>query len=195
MRTIGQHLPRDVQKRARSLARLAHESCNPTGMAESRADASERHDTFIRLVFGGDEARYREFCDVIRHGIPADTQVVVRGSAVTGTRWKDGAAFDADGPGTSDLDLTLVGDEAIKLFKVTGFFVPGIHSRPVSEDDPDIAPALTPLRNALIAMVKRPVNIQASRDAVMHFRGGLLGQPYLVLFEKPKESAPETPLV
>jgi hypothetical protein len=28
---------------------------------------------------------------------------------VTGFRWKDGATFDADGPGTSDLDLTLVG--------------------------------------------------------------------------------------
>jgi hypothetical protein len=34
-------------------------------------------------------------------------------------------------------------------------------------------------------MVRRPVNIQASRDIVLQFRGGLLGQPYLTLFEKP----------
>ena len=51
--------------------------------------------------------------------------MILRGSAVTGTRWRDGAPFDADGPGTSDLDLTLVGDEVIGLFKITGFFVPG----------------------------------------------------------------------
>ena len=36
-----------------------------------------------------------------------------------------------------------------------------------------------------MAMVKRPVNIQASRDLVLQFRGDLLGQPYLALFEKP----------
>jgi hypothetical protein len=34
-------------------------------------------------------------------------------------------------------------------------------------------------------MVKRPVNLQASRDIVTRFRGDLLGQPYLTLFVKP----------
>jgi len=104
---------------------------------------------------------------------------------VTGQRWKDGAPFDADGPGTSDLDLTLVGDKVIGLFKVTGFFVPGVHSRPVSEEDPDIAPDLIPLREKLMAMVNRPVNIQATRDFVMYLRGELIGQPYHTLIEKP----------
>jgi hypothetical protein len=33
-------------------------------------------------------------------------------------------------------------------------------------------------------MVKRPVNIQATRDFVMYLRGDLLGQPYLTLIEK-----------
>ena len=33
-------------------------------------------------------------------------------------------------------------------------------------------------------MVRRPVNIQGSRDAVIYFRGELLGQPYLTLIEK-----------
>jgi hypothetical protein len=107
----------------------------------------------------------------------------LRGSAVTGTRWKDGAPFDADGPGTSDLDLTLVGDDAVALFKPTGFFVPGVHSRPISDEDPDIAPSLIPLREALMVMTGRPVNIQASRDVVIQFRGGLLDQPYLTLID------------
>jgi hypothetical protein len=123
--------------------------------------------------------------DTVRQAVPPGTCVVLRGSAVTGVRWKDQAPFDSDGPGTSDLDLTLVGgDEVVGLFKVTGFFVPGIHSRPVSEDDPEIAPDLIPLRERLMQMVGRPVNIQATRDFVMYLRGELIGQPYLVMIDK-----------
>ena len=156
---------------------------------ESQTELTEdqKRANVIRLAFDGDADKFAEFVRVIHEAIPPDTGVVVRGSAVTGRRWKDGLAFDAEGPGTSDLDLTLVGDEVIKLFKVTGFFVPGIHSRPISKDDPDIAPDLIPLREHLMAMVRRPVNIQATRDFVMYFRGELLGQPYLVLIEKPEQ--------
>lgn len=139
----------------------------------------------IRLAFGGSEERFSEFVDVVRQAIPPGTGVVLRGSAVTGMRWKDNAPFDADGPGTSDLDLTLVGgDEVMALYKVTGFFVPGIHSRPLSDVDPEIAPDLIPLREKLMKMVGRPVNIQGTRDFVMYLRGELIGQPYLVLIDK-----------
>jgi len=147
----------------------------------------EKRANVVRLAFGGSTERFEEFLRAIRQEIPEGTGVVLRGSAVTGQRWKDGAAFDADGPGTSDLDLTLVGDDAVSLFKPSGFFVPGVHSRPVSEDDPDIAPSLIPLRETLMVMTGRPVNIQASRDVVIQFRGGLLDQPYLTLVEKPKD--------
>jgi hypothetical protein len=54
----------------------------------------------------------------------------------------------------------------------------------VSEKDPDIAPALLPLRRRLIAMVGRPVNIQGTRDWIMYFREYLMGQPYLTLVGK-----------
>lgn len=146
----------------------------------------------VRLAFGGSEERLAQFVDTVRRALPPNTGVVLRGSAVTGFRWKDNAPFDADGPGTSDLDLTLVGgDEVISLYKVTGFFVPGVHSRPISKDDPDIAPDLIPLRERLMAMVGRPVNIQATRDFVMYLRGELMGQPYLVLIDKDDE--PEDP--
>jgi hypothetical protein len=165
----------------------------PDGAPET-AEAAERQEELtgpekrgnvIRLAFGGSEERYNEFIRVIRSAIPPGTRVVLRGSAVTGCRWKDGAPFDSEGPGTSDLDLTLVGgDEVIGLYKVTGFFVPGIHSRPISEDDPEIAPDLIPLRDRLMAMVGRPVNIQATRDFVMYLRGEVIGQPYLVLIDK-----------
>jgi len=159
-------------------------------MAE-RADAcqgglteAQKRQNVIDCVFGGSVERFEEFVDVIRSAIPDKTMVVLRGSAVTGERWKDGAPFDADGPGTSDLDLTLVGDEVIGLFSLTGFFVPGVHSRPLSDVDPDIAPPLVPLRKDLMALTGRPVNIQATRDFVMTLRGDLLGQPYLTLIPK-----------
>ena len=144
----------------------------------------EKRQNVIRLAFGGDESRFQEFCDRLRAAVPEGTAVVLRGSAVTGERWGDGAPFDADGPGTSDLDLTLVGDEVVGLFKLTGFFVPGVHSRPVSQDDPEIAPDLIPLRTTLMEIVCRPVNIQATRDFVMYLRGDVLGQPYLTLIER-----------
>ena len=148
---------------------------------------AEKRENVIRLVFEGDLERFEEFVRMVREEIPERTGVVLRGSAVTGKRWKDGAPFDADGPGTSDIDLTLVGDAAIGLFTVTGFFVPGVHSRPLSDDDPGIAPDLVPLREALIAMTGRPVNIQASRTLVMKVRGELLDQPYFTLIETPAE--------
>src|SRR5687768_6516028 len=158
-------------------------------MDERELTHEERRANVVRLAFGGDEGRFNEFLQVLREEIPPGTGVVLRGSAVTGERWKDGAPFDADGPGTSDLDLTLVGgDEVIQLYKVTGFWIPGIHSRPLSDDDPDIAPDLVPLRERLKAMVNRPVNIQGSRDVVMYFRGELIGQPYLTLIEKPEDA-------
>jgi hypothetical protein len=140
----------------------------------------------IRLIFGGDAERFEEFCRVVRDAIPLGVGAVLRGSAVTGLRWKDGAPFDAAGQGTSDLDLTLVGGEALEMFRLDGFFVPGVHSRPLSDkEDPGIAPELAPLRLKLINMVGRPVNIQATGDLIMFLRGDLLGQPYLTLVSRP----------
>ena len=157
-----------------------HEVKNADG---SLSDAEKRANV-IGLVFGGSEERFFEFVRTIREDIPPGTAAILRGSAVTGRRWRDGAPFDCDGPGTSDLDLTLVGETVIGLFTVTGFFVPGVHSRPLSDSDPDIAPDLVPLRETLIAMTGRPVNIQASREVVIRVRGDLLGQPYLTLIER-----------
>ena len=146
----------------------------------------QKRDNLIRLAFDGKAERFEEFCTVLREFVPPGTRGIIRGSAITGRRWKDDAPFDADGAGTSDLDITLVGDAGLVYFIAGGFFVPGVHTRPLSDDDPDIAPDLVPLREQLMAIVGRPVNIQASRDIVTRFRGDLLGQPYLTLFVKPE---------
>jgi hypothetical protein len=155
---------------------MSHGDSMQGGLSEE-----EKKENVIRYVFDSQAERFEEFCRVIKDAVPAGTRVVLRGSAVTGERWNDHAPFDAEGPGTSDVDLTLVGNDVVGLFKVSGFFVPGVHSRPLSDDDPDIAPALVDLRRQLMALVGRPVNIQATRDFVMYLRGDLLGQPYLTL--------------
>ena len=124
------------------------EKQDPSSAAEELT-TDQKRENVIRLAFGGSQEQFDRFVDIVRQAIPPGTGVILRGSAVTGQRWKDGAPFDSDGPGTSDLDLTLVGgDEVMALYKLTGFFVPGVHSRPLSEEDPDIAPTLVPLAEA-----------------------------------------------
>ena len=154
---------------------------------EDEFTEEEMRERVIRLAFNGDPQRLQEFCDVLKKELPEGTCAVLRGSAVTGVRYDDGAPFDADGVGTSDLDLTLIGDEVHGFFILDGYYVPKIHSKPLSDKDPDIAPALVPLRRKLIKMVARPVNIQATRDFVMYVRENLFGQPYLTLIKKPED--------
>jgi hypothetical protein len=166
----------------------------PGDAVQGGLSEEDKRANVVRLAFGGREDRLDAFCRAIDEVIPPGTMVIVRGSAVTGYRWKDNAPFDADGPGTSDLDLTLVGSGPLRFFKPSGFFVPGVHSRPLSDADPDIAPALVPLRRRLMAIVQRPVNVQASRDIVIQFRGDLLDQAYFTLMNKPDHlSLTETP--
>lgn len=139
----------------------------------------------VRLAFGGDEERYGAFIAALKEAIPPDVSVVLRGSAVTGKRWEDGAPFDADGPGTSDLDLTLVGGEMVKHFEV--FYIPGMHSAPLSDAHPDASVTLVPLRQALCGIARRPVNLQATTDFVQYMRDVIMTQPYFVMIAKDED--------
>src|SRR5687767_4638961 len=139
-------------------------------------------DRVIRLAFGGDQARYEQFIATMREAIPPDVSVILRGSAVTGARWEDGAKFDADGPGTSDLDLTLIGGDMVKHFEV--FYIPGLHSAPLSDAHPDASVTFIPLRRELTNIARRPVNIQATADLVQYLRDVVMSQPYLTMIER-----------
>ena len=54
----------------------------------------EKRANVIRLAFGGSEEKLADFLRVIREEIPDGTGVILRGSSVTGQRWRDQAAFD-----------------------------------------------------------------------------------------------------
>jgi len=149
------------------------------------ATDEERLRCVVQRAFGGERSRFEQFCQLTRLSVPEAHAAVLRGSAITGVRYQDGAPFDHDGPGTSDLDLTLVGAEVLDYF--SAFWIPGIHSKPLSDTDPDIAPALLPLRRQLMDLVGRPVNIQGTRDWVQFFRGEIMEQPYLILYGELKQ--------
>ena len=135
----------------------------------------------VELGFGGDRERYELFRTALREALPAEVSVLLRGSAVIGVRWEDGAPFDADGPGTSDLDLTLVGGDMLKLWSDHAFYIPKLHTAPLNDDTPDSCPSLVPLRRALCRIAGRAVNIQATAGLVQYARDVLFDQPYFTL--------------
>ena len=73
----------------------AEGSTPPETSGEDQLTDEQKRANVLRLAFGGDEERFAEFLRVIHEEIPPGTGVVLRGSAITGRRWKDGAAFDA----------------------------------------------------------------------------------------------------
>src|SRR3954470_4923729 len=160
-------------------------SADPTTSpgGDESGDQSTIRERVIRLAFSNDPDRYDEFVRAIDESTPAGVEVILRGSAVTGHKWHSEEPFDAEGPGTSDLDVTFVGGDMVTLFR--DFHIPGIHSAPLSEAHPFASPALGPLRKRLCAMAGRPVNLQATTSLVQFVRDVVMDQPYLVLVTKP----------
>jgi hypothetical protein len=160
--------------------------------AETLDPESQREirDRVTKLAFGGDPARYEEFIRVLNEATPAGVDVILRGSSITGHKHGSDAPFDADGPGTSDLDVTFVGGDMVMLFGE--FHIPGVHSVPLSDEHPYASSALGPLRKRLCEMTGRPVNLQATTSLVQYVRDITMDQPYLVLLKKPKENEDET---
>lgn len=163
-----------------------------TELTRELSDAEVR-DRVVQLGFDADRNRFDAFVSALREALPPDVTVVVRGSAVIGVRWEDGAPFDADGPGTSDLDLTLVGGDMLKLWSDDAFYIPKLHTAPLNDDTPHACPSLVPLRRTLCNIAGRPVNIQATSSFVQYARDVLFDQPYFTLIEGVKSDA-ERPL-
>jgi hypothetical protein len=179
----------DARDDASDRAKPDAESAASTGDAGSE-DQSTIRERVTRLAFDGDPRRYADFVREVAEATPAGVEVILRGSAVTGHKWMSDDPFDADGPGTSDLDVTFVGGDMITLFRE--FHIPSIHSAPLSEAHPFASPALGPLRDRLCAMAGRPVNLQATTSLVQFLRDVVMNQPYLVLLKKPEAEEAES---
>lgn len=140
----------------------------------------------VRLAFDGDALGYREFLAKLKAGLPEGTGVALRGSVVTNKRWEDGKAFDSEGRGTSDLDVTLVGDKVMEFWNEDAFYIPALHAKPLCDEDPGIAPALNPLREELQKLAGRPVNFQATSNLILYARDVLFDEPYCMVIEAQK---------
>jgi hypothetical protein len=154
-------------------------------MAEDVKELTDEQirERIIRLAFEGDRRRYDEFCATLRAGLPRGTGVVLRGSALTNERWEDGTPFDAQGKGTSDLDITLVGRDVMECWVEDEFYIPSLHTKPLGDECPEIAPALNPLREELQRLARRPVHFQATANLILYARDVLFNQPYFTLIE------------
>jgi hypothetical protein len=136
----------------------------------------------IDRAFGGDLDRFARFMAALQSGIPAGTRVVLRGSAVQGHSYKTGEPFDRKGPGTSDLDVVLLGDEAMAAWAAEAFYLPGVNTLPLYDEARDIAtPELEAARVAAQEAAGRPVALQAMARWFLDVRSGLQGTPYIVL--------------
>ena len=142
---------------------------------------SEIRSRIVTLAFGGDERLFIAFYRKLQQGLPEGTGIVLRGSVVTNKRHEDGTPFDSKGKGTSDVDVTLVGSKVMEAWSPDAFYIPGLHTKPLSDKDPDIAPAINPLRESLQELIGRPVNIHATSSLILYGRDVLLGEPYFVV--------------
>ena len=142
----------------------------------------------ITLGFGGDERLFIAFYRKLQQGLPEGTGIVLRGSVITNKRHEDGAPFDSQGKGTSDLDVTLVGKKVMSAWSANGYYIPGLHTKPLCDKDPDIAETLNPLRESVQQLVGRPVNFQATSSLVLYARDVLLGEPYFVVVPAGEEA-------
>lgn len=146
----------------------------------------EIRDRVTRLAFDGDKLRFREFLKKLETGLPAGTGIALRGSVVTNERWEDGKPFDADGRGTSDLDVTLVGSEVMGFWDKEAFYIPALHTKPLCDEDDGIAGELNTLREELQDLAGRPVNFQATANIILFGRDVLFNESYVMLV-KPGE--------
>lgn len=148
----------------------------------------ELRNRVISLGFDGDERLFIAFYRKLQQGLPEGTGIVLRGSVVTNKRHEDSRPFDAAGKGTSDLDVTLVGKKVMEFWDSSSFYIPGLHTKPLCDDDTSVAPGLNKLRTSLQELVGRPVNFQATSNLVLYAREVLFGESYYVVVQPGDEA-------
>jgi hypothetical protein len=150
-------------------------------LRRQEAESADLLPAAIDRAFGGDLALFGRFLATLKSGLPESTRLVLRGSAVVGASFRSGEPFDAHGPGTSDLDLVVLGDEAMALWSPDAFYFPGVNTLPLYDEAHWVAPSLDPVRTEAQRIVGRPVSIQAMVPWFLELRAALQAQPHVVL--------------
>lgn len=135
----------------------------------------------LERAFGGDPARFGRFITTLQGAVPDGTRIILRGSAVQGVSYKSGEPFDGRGPGTSDLDVVLVGDEAMAEWQPDAFYLPGVNTMPLWDEARWVAPRLDRPRGEAQELAGRPVSLQAMALWFLDLRSSLQGTPYVTL--------------
>jgi hypothetical protein len=176
---------------ARSDARVAvaHAKANPPptlaelieALGTAATDEEQLLDVTVQRAFDGNADRFGRFVEALQQGVPDDTTLAIRGSAVVGHAYRSGDPFDAQGRRTSDLDVVLIGDEAMDAWDPAAVFLPGINTMPLADESPWFAPTLEPCRIAAQEIAGRPVSLQAMARWFLDLRSALQGQPYVLI--------------
>jgi hypothetical protein len=145
------------------------------------ANSAALIDDVVERVFDGQQARLAGVVAEIQKAVPPGTRIALRGSAVTGEAYRTGLPFDARGPRTSDLDVVLVGEDAMAEWEPEGFYFPGVNTIPLSDHARWAAPRLEPARAAVQELAGRPVTFQAMAGWFLELRSTLQGTPHVYL--------------
>jgi hypothetical protein len=145
-------------------------------------------DRITKLAFDGDALRFREFCARLKAGLPEGTGIAFRGSVVTNKRYEDGTPYDSNGRGTSDLDVTLIGNKVMEFWNEDAYYIPALHTKPLCDADRGVAPALNSLREELQKLAGRPVAFQATANFILYTRDVLFNEAYYTWLE-PQEAS------
>lgn len=148
-------------------------------------ESAELLEATVCRAFGGDVTNLGRFVSTLTPVLPAGTKIFLRGSSVTGQSYVSGEPFDAHGPGSSDLDIVVSGDEVMNLFSGDGFYCPRVNSRPLCDSDRDVAPLLEKARSESQALVGRPVSIQAMAEWFLDLRSAAQQTPAIQLGRVP----------
>jgi hypothetical protein len=135
----------------------------------------------LARAFGDRADRLGEFLAALRRGLPDDTAILLRGSAVNGASYESGRPFDAKGPGTSDLDVVVIGETVGDLWVEEARLLGGVNSLPLCDGEEWVAPTLDPARREAQAIVGRPVSIQSMAQWFLDLRAAVQDQAYMSL--------------
>lgn len=145
------------------------------------SEEPELLDAAVARAFDGDASRFGRFMALLQDAVPDGTRIALRGSVVQGESYRTGEPFDSRGPGTSDLDLVLLGEDAMALWHPEAFYIPAVNTFPLYDAQRWVAPGLDPARSAAQEVAGRPVAIQAMARWFLDLRSGLQGTAYVLL--------------